>query len=409
MKDCIPELVKTTAAVLPFTANIRNINVSQVIDNTKVSDHHAIVPTPTLPETDITALPSAESNILNMIITRLITAVSDKHIYTETVITVECEGETFAAKGNTVIQNGWKTVEQAFMSELIKSLSVNADKTNKADKTSTLTKTNNEVKATALSSTNDDTKALPDIYEGYSFIAKAAVREGFNQPLRHYTEDTLLSAMENAGADDMPSDAERKGLGTPATRAGIIENLVKSGFIERKGRNLIPTEKGMNLIKILPESVKSPMLTAEWENHLKRIEYGELTSRDFMTSIEKYVEGIVKTHAAVSDESITLFKSSKPPSEIIGSCPRCASDVTEFIKGYFCVNKTCTFGLFKENRFFTSKKKTLTKAIAAALLKEERVFISGLVSEKTGKSYNATVILHDSGEGYPSFRMVFEI
>lgn len=373
----LPGLVQAVSAVLPFDVNITNINVSQVINNAKVSDHHAIIPTSTMPKADLSALPAAERNILHMITTRLISAVADKHIYAETVVTALCEGETFTAKGKTVIQDGWKTVEQAF-----------AASTGKAKK--------------------DEDKSLPELLEGYRFNAKAAVREGFSQPPKHFTEDLLLSAMETAGAEDMPEDAERRGLGTPATRANIIENLVKSGFLVRKDKTLLPTDKGINLIKVLPESVKSPLLTAEWENHLGRIEREEMTADDFMISIGKFVGGLVKTHNTASDEGKALFPSNRQSGEVIGKCPRCKNDITEAPKGFFCTNKSCKFGLFKDSKFFTAKKKTLTKATAKTLLSEGRIFMSGLHSEKTGKSYNATIILDDKGEGYPGFRMEFE-
>ena len=377
MKDSIPGLVQAISGVLPFAVSVGNISVSQVVNNAKVSDHHAIIPTLEMPKSDLSALPTAERNILTMIATRLISAVSDKHIYAETVATVECNGEAFTAKGKTVIQDGWKAVEQAF-----------AESIGKQKK--------------------DEDKTLPDLEEGYRFTAKAAVREGFSQPPKHYTEDLLLSAMENAGAEDMPDDAERKGLGTPATRAGIIENLVKSGFLERKGKTLLPTESGVNLIKILPDSVKSPLLTAEWENLLKGVERGEVSAQGFMADITKFVEGIVKTNNTATDEGKALFPPVWKQGEVIGKCPRCGADVSESSKGFFCCNQSCKFGLFKDNKFFTAKKKTVTKQVAAALLADGRVYIPDLFSEKTGKTYGATVILDDKGEGYAFFRLEFD-
>jgi len=356
MKDGIPELVQAVSGILPFAVCIGNISVSQVVNNAKVSDHHAIIPTLAASKTDLSALPASERNILNMITTRLISAVSDKHIYAETVVTVGCNGETFTAKGKTVIQDGWKAAEQAFANSFGKEK-------------------------------KDDDRSLPELVEGYSFNAKVSVREGFSQPPKHFTEDLLLSAMENAGAEDMPDDAERKGLGTPATRAGIIENLVKSGFLERKGKTLLPTEIGVNLIKILPEQVKSPLLTAEWEHKLKRIERGELPAQDFMAAISNFVRELVKAHNTASGEDKSLFTASRKQSGVIGKCPRCRSDISEVNKGFFCDNPTCKFGLFKDSKFFTAKKKTLTKEVAAALLAEGRIFIPDLISEKTGKPY----------------------
>jgi DNA topoisomerase-3 len=313
-----------------------------------------------------------------MICTRLVSATSEKHTYAETTVTVECDGEIFTTKGKTIINDGWKAIEQAF------------------------------INSTGKPKKDGDKAPLPKLYEGQRFTAQSSVREGFTQPPKHYSEDLLLSAMETAGADDMPDDAERKGLGTPATRAAIIETLVKSEFLTRKDKNLLSTEKGVNLIKILPKSVKSPLLTAEWENHLKRIERGELAVDDFMISIKRFIGDIVKTHNAPSNENKALFPSNKQSGEILGVCPRCGNNITEKPKGFFCENKVCKFGLFKDNKFFTLKKKTITKEIAKTLLTEGRIFMSGLISEKTGKPYNATIILNDTGEGYVNFTMEFE-
>ncbi|MCL2344061.1 MAG: DNA topoisomerase, partial [Firmicutes bacterium] len=377
MKPGVPALVQSVAGALPFKVNVGNINAGVVINSAKVSDHHAIIPTPSMPKADLSSLPTAERNILHMICTRLIAAVSDKYQYAETSVTVECEGETFTVKGKSVIADGWKAVDAAF--------AVGAGKPKK-----------------------DEDKSLPDLSEGYRFDAKAAVREGFSQPPKHFTEDLLLAAMETAGADDMPDDAERKGLGTPATRAAIIENLVKSGFLERRDKNMLPTDKGVNLIKILPESVKSPMLTAEWENNLKRVERGDISDRDMMISIMKYVSSLITTNNRPNDEFAALFPSSRQAGEAIGKCPRCGGDVSESPKGFFCGNKSCKFALWKDNKFFSSQKKALTKDIAKSLLKDGRVSITGFVSQKTGKPYSATVILEDKTDGYPGFKMEFE-
>jgi len=378
----VAPLVQNVAAALPFTVSIGIINAGIVINSSKVSDHHAIIPTPSMPKADCSSLPTAEKNILHMICTRLIAAVSDKYQYAETTVTVECAGEMFTARGKTVTREGWKAVDAAFLA--------GAGKTPK-----------------------DTDKSLPDMEEGYHFDAKAAVREGFSAPPKHYTEDTLLAAMETAGAGDMlagglrPDDAERKGLGTPATRAAIIENLVKSGLVERKDKNMLPTDKGVNLIKILPESVKSPLLTAEWENHCKRIERGEMSENDFMIAIGKFVSGLIQTNSRPNPEYAALFPSSRPAGEVVGICPRCGADVCESPKGFFCGNRACKFALWKDNRFFSSQKKTLTKDIARALLKEGRAAVTGLVSAKTGKPYDATVLLEDKPDGYPGYQLEF--
>jgi len=225
-------------------------------------------------------------------------------------------------------------------------------------------------------------------------------------PPKHYTEDTLLSAMETAGAKEMPDDAERKGLGTPATRAAILEKLVTTGFVERKRAkktvNLIPSQIGMSLVTVLPEQLQSPLLTAEWENRLKQVEHGKLEPDTFMNGISSMLRELIKTYAPVKGAEV-LFSSGR---EAIGKCPRCGGSVTESKKGFFCENDGCRFGLWKDNRFFAAKKKTLTKSIAAALLKDGRVRLTGCYSEKAEKAYDATVILEDTGE-HVNFRLEF--
>ena len=398
MVEGVPALVQSSIELLSLPVLI-HVLTKQIVNNSKVTDHHAIIPTAEIAKFDISALPTTERNILMMICTRLVFAVTEKHIYSETIVTLDCGGEIFTAKGKIITQIGWKEIEQAFLGSIGK---------NKKDK--------------------DEDKSLPELSEGQEFIANASVREGFSQPPKHYNEDALLASMETAGAEDMPDDAERKGLGTPATRAAIIEGLVKSGLVVRKDKNILPTEKGVNLIRVLPDSVKSPMLTAEWENALKQIERGEISADDYIFSINRYVADIVKSHNTVPDQLKVLFPATSPQGgkagEVIGKCPRCAGNVAETPKAFSCENTRknsgfqtckertsdmkCGFALFKDNRFFTTKKKAITKDVAIALLNEGRIFISGLHSEKTGNAYNATIILDDKGEGYPSFKMEFE-
>jgi len=252
----------------------------------------------------------------------------------------------------------------------------------------------------------NEESALPEVFEGQTFTAKTGVREGFSSPPRPHTEDTLLASMEAAGAEDMPDDVERRGIGTPATRAAIIENLVSSGYLERKGKQLFPTQQGKNLITILPDVVKSPLLTANWETQLKSVEHGELSADNFMTAIQSFIGDIIQSHNAPTAAGLALF----PPkqSEVVGKCSRCGNDVTESVKGFFCSNPNCKFALWRDNKFFTAKKKKITKEIAAALLSEGRVFMSGLHSSRTGKKYNATIIMSDPGEGYVQFELEFE-
>lgn len=213
--------------------------------------------------------------------------------------------------------------------------------------------------------------------------------------------------METAGAEDMPEDAERKGLGTPATRAATLEKLVSAGFVQRKKKQLLPTEKGVNLIAVLPEKVKSPILTAEWESMLKQVERGELSADSFMDGIMEMCRELVREHSAPEERFAALFPDAHGKREAVGTCPRCGASVYENKKGFFCDNQDCSFALWKDNKFFSSKKKTITKSVAAALLKEGRVSMSGLYSEKTGRTYDAVVLLDDTGGKYVNFKLEF--
>ena len=357
MEANIPALASVSAGICGEDAP-ENLNAGQICDSAKVSDHHAVVPTSSAGKTDISVLPAGEREILRLVSRQLLCAVSDLHQYAETVVTLDCGGHDFTVKGKTVLVTGWK----AYIQE-------------QAD------------------------KPIPELTEGQNIpVVSVSVKEGKTSPPKHYTEDTLLSAMESAGAKDMPADAERKGLGTPATRAAILEKLVSTGFVERKKAkktvSLIPSQVGVSLITVLPEQLQSPVLTAEWENQLKQVERGELEPDAFMNGISAMLRELVKTYTAVKGAEV-LFPSGR---EIVGKCPRCGGDVAESKKGYFCEAGNCRFGLWRDNKFLTAKKISLTKKIAAALLKDGRVALTGLYSEKTGKTYDATVVLADDGE-----------
>lgn len=380
MGNSIPALISIVSNARPFlSSKSLDCNAHQIIDNSKVSDHHALIPTMSIRDADLSALPSGEMAVLDLIVVRLLCAVSAKHSYSETTAAIECEGYSFSSKGKTILNNGWKEIDECYRASL---------KEKPPEDT-------------------DEPTALPELAEGQSFDnVSASIKEGFTSPPKRFTEDTLLAAMESAGAEDMPEDAERKGLGTPATRAGIIERLVSTGMIERKKKQMLPTDKGKNLVAVLPANIKSPTLTAEWEHQLKEIERGALTDISFMNGITNMVKQLVAEHAAPDPAHTAMFPSNKY-SESVGKCPRCGRDVVEGTKGFFCVDKSCGFALWKDNRFFTAKKKAITKSIATALLKEGRVFLSGLYSEKTGKTYDATIILDDTGGKYVNFRMEF--
>ena len=357
MEGSVPALFSVAAAIAA-PEEVAGVNAKQVCNSAKVSDHHAVVPTISAGDAEIDALPLGEREILRLVSLSFLRAVSEPYRYAETTVTVECGGHTFTAKGKTVLAPGWRIYEQT-----------------EAD------------------------KMLPELTEGQTLtVAAAAVQEGKTTPAKHFTEDSLLASMETAGAKDMPDDAERKGIGTPATRAGILEKLVSSGFVERKKArkitNLLPTATGTALITVLPESLQSPLLTAEWEQRLKQVERGDLSPEDFMDGIAALLRELVQTYKPVPGAEV-LFPSDR---EAVGKCPRCGRSVTESPKGFFCENRACGFALWKNSKFFSAKKKQLTKSVAAALLKDGRVKLTGCWSEKAGKTYDATVILNDDGE-----------
>ena len=357
-------------------------DIDRVTDGSKVTDHHAIIPTVEIARTDLSELPSGERNVLTLIAARLLCATAQANRFETVTAVLDCEGYFFTAKGKTILQAGWKEVERLYRMGL---------KQDKAEEK------------------EDEDAALPPLQEDQTFEkVSAGVREGKTSPPKHYTEDSLLAAMETAGAGDMPEDAERKGLGTPATRAATLEKLVSAGFVQRKKKQLIPTEKGTNLILVLPDNIKSPMLTAEWESMLKQVERGEVSAEAFMEGIADMSRALVKNHTAPEERFAGLFPDAKGNGcEAVGTCPRCGGTVYEGKKGFFCDNRDCSFVLWKDNKFFSSKKKTITKSVAAALLKEGRVSISGLYSEKTGKTYDAVVILDDTGGKYVNFKLEF--
>ena len=367
MESAVPALV--SAAVTICGAEVAGtISAAQVCSSAKVSDHHAVVPTTSAVAADLTALPLGEHEILRLVSLSLIRAVCPPYRYTETSLTAECDGQTFSAKGKTVLDLGWRVYAPP-----------------------------------------SEDAALPDtLAEGQTLAVDAVqVKEGKTAPPKHFTEDTILQSMETAGAGEMPEDAERKGIGTPTTRASILEKLVATGLVERKKAkkitNLLPTQAGNSLVTVLPEVLQSPLLTADWEQRLGEVERGELSPEDFMAGIAAMVDELVKTYRPVPGAEV-LFPSGK---EAVGPCPRCGGAVIESKKGFFCENREYRFVLWKDSKFFTAKKKALTKAAAAALLNKGRVRLTGCFSEKTGKTYDATVVLEDDGER-TNYKLVFD-
>ncbi len=372
MESGIPVLANATAGFFMPTTDGLAINTAQVIDNSKVSDHHAIIPTMNTKELDVQGLPIGERETLLLIAIRLLVSVGDAHRYSETVITAKCGESVFTAKGKTVTQDGFKAMQKLYKGEQSK---------------------------------EEKDQALPKIDQGDTFTAKAEIKEGKTSPPKHFTDDTLLSSMENANKAE--TDAERKGIGTPATRAGILEKLIKSGLAERKGdkkaKYFTATQKGTALITVLPEQVQSPLMTAEWEEKLKLVERGELSPDVFLAEIVNMTSALVKTYEMINGAN-ALFPSER---ESVGKCPRCCGAVTENKKGFCCSDKACGFAIWKENRFFTAKKKTVTKSIVTELLKNGKAPLTGCYSEKTGKTYNCIAVLDDTGGQFVNFKMEF--
>ena len=364
---------------LPFMQGVTFApDVSRTLDSKKVSDHHAIIPTMELTKTDLAALPESERNILILAGARLLFAAAEPHVYEAVTAVFSCADSDFTAKGKTVLCAGWKDLERRYRLTM-------------------------KGKHEADDGDSDLVSDVPDFAEGQTFsgIAAKVTAHDTTSP-KHHTEASLLSAMEHAGSEDTTEDAERKGLGTPATRAAVIEKLVKSGFVERKGKQLVPTKNGNNLVCVLPDSLTSPKLTAEWENTLTLIAKGKSDPDSFMQGIEDMARELVKTYPFLSGKDTELFKGEKPE---IGKCPRCGSPVYEGRKNYYCDNKDCAFTMWKNDRFFEERKTTFTPKIAAALLKSGKAKVKGLYSPKTGKTYDGTVLLADTGGKYVNYRI----
>ena len=378
MGDTAKSVIDAIFSTYDFMGDvIFNPAVEKILNSKKVTDHHAIIPTVQLSKDKLDDLSEGERNTLMLIAQRLICATAMHYVYGETTVIVESGGYEFTAKGKSIMQMGWKSFEEGFRAKV-------------------------KAKATkeAVEKNLDVTKG--QVYEN----ASATVSEHFTAPPKPYTEDTLLSAMEKAGNEDFDDDTEKKGLGTPATRASIIEKLVANGYLERKGKQVLPTQAGKNLIAILPDSVKSAKLTADWENILMQIERKSADAEDFMRDITDMVTTLIKDNASVSETEKERFAGSRPGREAVGKCPRCGSPVYEGQKNFYCSDKDCHFSIWKESKFLTSMKKKVTKSMAASLLKDGRVFVKGLYSQKKDKEFDAYLVLDDTGE-YVNFKLEF--
>ena len=373
----LPGLVMDTAAAFGFRGAIP-VHAKQVINNKKVSDHHAILPTQSVAGADLSSLPAGEASILRLIVARLLAAVGEPYCYAETTVQIECAGQTFTAKGKTVLDEGWKAVERAILGDTAEKVEENLE---------VLTEV-------------QDKETLP--------ILDAQLKEGRTTPPKHYTEDTLLAAMETAGTETMPEEAERRGIGTPATRAATIEKLVQKGFLTREGggkaKHLIPSEKGRTLIAAMPEQLKSPAMTAAWEKKLLEIECNNYTPEQFMEEIESMMKSLVNQYA----NTPSAPAKATPGASVIGTCPHCGSEVAEREKGFFCASRECRFVIWKDNAFFARLGKRPTRQVVDKLLRDGRARLKDCKSQRTGKTYNATVLLTTEADGRAKLSLEFE-
>ena len=375
-EEMLEELAEELEDFLGFVSEDADDDVPRTrrtVNRQKVTDHHAILPTHSMLQADLDALPKGERNILKLIIARTLMAVSKPFRYLETLLTTECAGEEFTAKGKEILEEGWKAVERKVLADIL--------------------------------NRKREFTALPQVEESECGILNAELKEGQTSPPKHFTEDTLLHSMETASADSMPEGVERQGIGTPATRAATIEKLVQKGFLERKGdkktKVLLPTDKGKALITVMPEEIQSADMTADWETKLLRVERGEMEPETFMTEINDMISSLVNTTEAVKGAS-ALMKN-----KVIGVCPNCGNSVVEREKGYFCENRECRFVLWKDNAFFKRLGKRMDAHVADRLLRDGRVRLKDCKSSK-GKTYNATVLLSTEADGRSKFSLEFE-
>ena len=380
MGDTAVHIAALLVGKLPFMKGAAfTPDIARTLDSKKVSDHHAIIPTMELTKADLAALPESERNILTLAGARLLFAAAEPHVFDAVTAVFSCADTEFTAKGKTILCDGWKELERRYRATLKGKPDAEGDEE------------------------NERILDVPTFTEEQSFDSPAArVTAHDTQPPKPHTEASLLSAMERAGSADTDPDAERRGLGTPATRAAVIEKLVKSGFVQRKGKQLIPTQKGNNLVCVLPDTLTSPQLTAEWENALTQIARGAAEPEDFMRDIEEMARELVKAYPFLSENQKGLFKEEQT---VIGKCPRCGGNVCEGRKNYYCEKKDCAFVMWKNDRFFEERKTAFTPKIAAALLAGGRAKVKRLYSPKTGKTYDGSIVLADTGGKYVNYRI----
>lgn len=379
MKDSVEELVGKMPVLLSFVDYGQlGHGIKRVINNAKVSDHHAILPTKEAVEKGIADLPADKKNLMMLICQQLVQATGEEYLYEQTDITVKCQEHDFKARGKIPVQMGFKEVEKAF-----KQLCVKAEPVEEKEK---------------------ETSIPAGYEEGMRlFPVKAEKTTHYTSPPKPFNEDTLLAAMETAGNKEFDSETEKKGLGTPATRASIIEKLVSSGYAQRKGKQILPSTEGKELVKVMPEYLKSAVMTAEWENQLLMMEKGQITDTQFMGEITSLVRKILEVCREIPEEERRRFQTAR---EVIGKCPVCGCDVFEGKQNFYCSNRQCDFALWKENRFLGSMEKNLDKKMARELLDKACTHVKGLYSKKKDMKFDADLLL-TLEDGKPRFHLEF--
>ena len=379
MKDSVEELVGKMPVLLPFVDYGQlGHGVKRVINNAKVSDHHAILPTKEAVEKGISDLPSDKKNLMMLICQQLVQATGEEYLYEQTDITVKCQEQDFKARGKIPVQMGFKEVEKAFKQLCVKAEPVEGKE-----------------KETSIPAGYEEGMRL--------FPVKAEKTTHYTSPPKPFNEDTLLAAMETAGNKEFDSETEKKGLGTPATRASIIEKLVSSGYAQRKGKQILPSIEGKELVKVMPEYLKSAVMTAEWENQLLMMEKGQITDTQFMGEITSLVRKILEVCREIPEEERRRFQTAR---EVIGKCPVCGCDVFEGKQNFYCSNRQCDFALWKENRFLGSMEKNLDKKMARELLDKACTHVKGLYSKKKDMKFDADLLL-TLENGKPRFHLEF--
>ena len=379
MKDSVEELVEKMPVLLSFVDYGQlGHGIKRVINNAKVSDHHAILPTKEVVEKGIADLPADKKNLMMLICQQLVQATGEEYLYEQTDITIKCQEHDFKARGKIPVQMGFKEVEKAF-----KQLCVKAEPVEEKEK---------------------ETSIPAGYEEGMRlFPVKAEKTTHYTSPPKPFNEDTLLAAMETAGNKEFDSETEKKGLGTPATRASIIEKLVSSGYAQRKGKQILPSTEGKELVKVMPEYLKSAVMTAEWENRLLMMEKGQITDTQFMGEITSLVRKILEVCREIPEEERRRFQTAR---EVIGKCPVCGCDVFEGKQNFYCSNRQCDFALWKENRFLGSMEKNLDKKMARELLDKACTHVKGLYSKKKDMKFDADLLL-TLEDGKPRFHLEF--